>query len=147
MLCLPLYWCNLFVCKLQSLTKSEFKTYIKTQSIIKSLKIRQNLCQISKMQLCGSLCYLYAFGCFCSWFCIFDGHLVIMSCKIMGIRTIIFYWWSLYSFVSYRIWFEWHTCCFMSCVSHAAVCTVRLSLFMNHLKMVLNKTETYVGVD
>jgi hypothetical protein len=35
---------------------------------------------------------------FCSWFCIFDGHLVIMSC------------------------------CLLSCLSHAAVCT-----------------ETYVG--
>jgi hypothetical protein len=31
---------------------------------------------------------------FCSWFCILDGHLVIMSC------------------------------CFLSCMSHAAVCTV-----------------------
>jgi hypothetical protein len=86
---LPLYLCNIFVCKLESLIKSEYKTYVKTQSI-KSLKIRKNLCRNSTVQQCGSLCSLYTSG-FFSWFCISDGHLVIMSCKIMGIRTIIFY--------------------------------------------------------
>jgi hypothetical protein len=95
MLLMPLYLCSIFVCKLHSLSKSEYKTYIKTQSI-KSLKIRKNSCRNSTMQQCGSLCYLYTSG-FFSWLCIFDGHLVIMSC------------------------------CFLSSVSHAAVCTKKIN--------------------
>jgi hypothetical protein len=34
MLLLPLYLCNIFVCKLHSLTKSEYKTYIKTHRFL-----------------------------------------------------------------------------------------------------------------
>jgi hypothetical protein len=50
MLRLPLYLCSLFVCKLQSLTRSEFKTCIKYK-ILKNLSKFTNCFQI--------FCYCY----------------------------------------------------------------------------------------